>query len=132
MQPHTRAIIAAAAYAVITGKTVAGIYDHAGGRHLRIAAECRGSHVQAFDGERDAPFGGALPELYDAADGTFISLEADGMTARGHDRGSASSYVANVADRLVQLYDHGQSAWFAFQVQIAEDEPTAEAASVLI
>ncbi len=132
MQPHTRAIIAAAAYAVITGKTVAGLYDHAAGRHLRIAAECRGSHVQAFDGERDAPFGGALPELYDAADRTFISLEADGMTARGHDRASASSYVANVTDRLVQLYDHSQSAWFAFAVQIADDQSTAGAESASV
>jgi len=125
MQPHTRAIVAASAHAAIIGRKVAGIYDHAAGAHLRIAAECRDRRVQGFDGERAAKFGGILPELFDEADRTFISLEVDGMTARGYDRNSASAYVANVTDRLVQLYDHSQSAWFAFDVQCADAIPTA-------
>ena len=85
MQPHTRAMIAASAHAIIIGKKVAGIYDHAAGRHLRIAAECRGGRVQAVDGDRSARFGGTLPELYDEADRAFVSLETDGATARGYD-----------------------------------------------
>ena len=120
MQPHTRSIVAASAYAAIIGKKVAGLYDHAAGRHLRIAAECRENRVQAFDGERAAKFGGSLPELFDEGDQAFVSLEIDGMTAHGYDRGSASSYLANVTDRLVQLYDYGQSAWFAFDVRSVE------------
>jgi hypothetical protein len=52
MQPHTRVVIAAAAYAFVTGKKVAGVYDHAAGRHLRIAAEARGEHLQGHDGDR--------------------------------------------------------------------------------
>jgi len=119
MRPHTRAMIAASAHAFVTGRKVAGIYDHAAGRHLRIAAECRGEHLQGFDGDRSAKFGGTLPELYDVADKAFISLELDGATARGHDRGSSTSYEARVTERAVQLYDHGQGAWFAFDVQVA-------------
>jgi hypothetical protein len=120
MQPHTRAIVAASAHAAIIGKKVAGLYDHAAGKHLRIAAECRENRVQAFDGERGTKFGGSLPELFDEGDQAFVSLEIDGMTARGYDRGSAGAYLANVTDRLVQLYDYGQSAWFAFDVQSVE------------
>jgi hypothetical protein len=118
MVPHTRAMVAAAAHAFIIGKKVAGIYDHASGRHLRIAAESRGDHLQGFDGDRSARFGGTLPELYDAADKAFVSLKIDGTKAQGYDRRSSSSYEANVTDGLVQLYDHGQNAWFAFGIQV--------------
>lgn len=75
MLPHTRAMITASAHAFVTGKKVAGIYDHSAGRHLRIAAECRGPHLQGYDDERSARFGGTLPELYDAACKSFVSLE---------------------------------------------------------
>jgi hypothetical protein len=125
MQPHTRAIVAASAHAIITGRKVAGLYDHAAGRHLRIAAECRDGRLQAYDGDRAARFGGTLPELFDEGDRAFISIEAEGSSARGYDRGSASAYVANVTDRVVQLFDHGAGAWFAFDVQHSEDDPTA-------
>jgi hypothetical protein len=118
MVPHTRALVAATAHAFVIGKKVAGVYDHSMGRHLRIAVECRGESVQGFDGDRAAKFGGTMPEIYDAGDRTFVSLEIDGATARGHDRGSSTSYTANVADRLVHLYDHGQNAWFAFDIQV--------------
>lgn len=119
MSPHIRAMVAAAAHAFITGHKVAGIYDRSGGRHLRIAAESRGNYLQGFDGDRSAKFGGALPELYDAGDEAFVSIEVDGMTARGYDRSSSSHYSITVAEQLVQLYDHSQSAWFAFDVQVA-------------
>lgn len=125
MQPHTRALVAASAHAVIIGRKVAGIYDHAAGRHLRIAAECRDNRVQALDGERSARFGGTLPELFDEVDGTFVSLEADGKRARGYDRGSGGFYLAEVTDRLVQLYDHALETWFAFDVQIVGEGPAA-------
>jgi hypothetical protein len=125
MQPHTRALVAAAAHAVITGRKVAGLYDHGAGRHLKVAAECRGDWLQAFDGERRAKFGGTLPELFDEGDKSFVSFEVDNMSARGYDRGSASFYVANVSDRLVQLFDHSENAWFTFAVQVADDAPAA-------
>jgi hypothetical protein len=119
MLPHTRAMVSAAAYAFITGKKVAGVYDHSAGIYLRIAAESRGEHLQGFDGDRSARFGGTLPELYDAGDKAFISLEIDGMTARGYDRSSSSPYSITVTDQLVQTYDHSQSTWFAFDIQVA-------------
>jgi hypothetical protein len=119
MSPHTRAMVAAAAHAFIIGKKVAGVYDHAAGRHLRIAAEARGEHLQGFDGDRSAKFGGTLPELYDAADKAFVSLEIDGTSAKGYDRSSSGAFSVTVTDRQVQLYDHSQSAWFAFDVQVA-------------
>ena len=121
MHPHTRAIVAASAYAVITGKKVAGIYDHAAARHLLIAAECRDDWLQALDGGRGAKFGGTLPELFDEGDRTFVSMEIEGMTARGYDRGAASFYVANVTERVVQVFDHEVDAWFAFDIQVAPD-----------
>jgi hypothetical protein len=116
MSPHRRAMVAASAYALITGNKVAGIYDHAAGRHLRIAAEAQGEHLQGLDGDRAAKFGGTLPELYDAADKAFVSLEIDGQAARGYDRVSSHHYSLTATDRLVQLYDHGEEAWFAFDV----------------
>ncbi|WP_380875493.1 hypothetical protein ACFB49_04840 [Sphingomonas sp. DBB INV C78] len=119
MNPHARAMVAASAHAVIIGKKVAGMYDHVAGRHLRIAAECRGNRLQGLDGDRSAKFGGTLPELYDEGDKVFISLAVDGTKAEGYDRGSAGFYVANVSERLVHLYDYNQSAWFAFDVQTA-------------
>jgi hypothetical protein len=119
MHPHTRAMVAASAHAVIIGKKVAGLYDHVAGRHLRIAAECRGNRLQGVDADRSAKFGGILPELYDDRDKVFVSLTVEGSTARGYDRGSAGFYVADVSERLVQLFDHSQSTWFAFDVQIA-------------
>ena len=121
MQAHTRAIVAASAHAAIIGRKVAGIYDHTARRHLRIAAECRGNWLQGLDGERAAKFGGTLPELFDEGDRTFVSLDVDGTTARGYDRGSASAYEAQVTERVVQLYDHAEGAWFAFDIQVADD-----------
>lgn len=119
MLPHIRAMIAAAAFAFITGKKVAGVYDHLAARHLRIAAEARGGYLQGFDGDRGTKFAGALPELYDQSDRTFISIEIDGQTAKGHDRGSSTAWSATVTDRQVQVYDHSQAIWFAFDVQTA-------------
>jgi hypothetical protein len=116
MQAHTRALVAASAYAVITGKKVAGIFDHTANEQLQIAAECRGTGLQGADGDRAVAFGGTLPELYDDGDKAFISLEVDGARARGYDRGSQGHYVAEVSDRVIQLYDHSHSAWFAFEV----------------
>lgn len=112
-------MIAAAAYAYIAGKKVAGMHDHASGRDLQIAAESRGNHLQGFDGDRSAQFGGSLPELFDAGSGNFVSLEIDGLNARGFDRASSGSYTAQVSDSRVQLYDYSQGTWFAFSVQVA-------------
>jgi len=129
MVPHTRAMVAAAAYAFIAGKKVAGVHDHASGRDLRIAAECRGDRLQGFDGDRSVKFGGTLPEIYDAGDKTFVSFEIDGTKVQGFDRGSSGAYAAQVTDQLVQLYDHSQSTWFAFGIQVVEQaaEPHPEA-----
>jgi hypothetical protein len=123
MLPHIRAIGAASAHAVVIGRKVAGVYDHAAGVHLRIAAECRRDRLQGADGDRAVAFGGTLPELYDEGDKAFISLEVEETTVRGYDRGSAGFYVAEVSDRLVQLFDHSANEWFAFDIQIVASEP---------
>jgi len=113
-------MVAAATFAFITGKKVAGIYDHSAGRDLRIAAECRGDRLQGFDGDRAVKFGGTLPELYDTGDKAFVSFEIDGSKVQGYDRGTSSFYAAHVTDGLVQVYDHSQSAWFAYDIQNPE------------
>jgi hypothetical protein len=118
MQPHTRAIVAASAHALVTGKKVAGLYDHAARRHLRIAAEARGTHLQGYDGDRDARFGGSLPELRDMGDGASLHMDVEKDEARGYDRSSSSHFTAKVGERLVQLYDHAEGAWFSFDVQM--------------
>ena len=119
MLAHTRHLIAASVHAFVTGGKVAGLYDHAAGRHVRIAAEALGEHLQGFDGERSVRFGGTLPELYDAKAKAHISMAIEGDTARGYDRASATAYDAVVNGRSVQVYDHGEGAWFAFDIQVA-------------
>ena len=119
MQPHTRALVAAAAHALMTGTKVAGLYDHATDRYLKLAAEALGEHLQGYDGDRDARFGGTLPELRDVRAGTSIHMVIEGGEARGYDRGSSGHFTVRTADRLVQLYDHSEAAWFAFEVQVA-------------
>jgi len=117
MLPHTRAIVAAAAYAFIFRKKVAGVHDHSTKQDLQIAAETRGEHLQAYDGDRSARFGGDLPELYDAGDEAFVSLAVDGMTARGYDRNSSSHYSLTATDGMVQLYVHDLEAWFDYSIR---------------
>ena len=119
MKSHIRAIIAAAAHALVTGKQVAGLYDHAAGRHLRIAAEARGEHLQGYDGDRNVRFGGTLPELRDTGDGASLHIEVLGDEVRGYDRSSSGHFSAKVSERLVQLFDHAEGTWFAFDVQVA-------------
>jgi len=113
-------MIAAATFAFITGKKVAGIYDHSAGRDLRIAAECRGDRLQGFDGDRAVKFGGTLPELYDAGEKAFVSFGIDGTKVQGFDRGTSSFYTAQMTDGFVQVYDYSQSAWFAYDIQNPE------------
>ena len=120
MNPHTRAMVAASAFAYLAGKKVAGIYDHAAGRDLQIAAEFRGDALQGFDGDRQVKFGGRLPEIHDTGDKNFVSFEAEGAMVRGYDRGSSTFYTAKVTDGVVQVYDHGESVWFAYDVQDAD------------
>lgn len=117
MLAHTRAIVSAAAYAFVTRRKVAGIYDHQTKRDLRIGAESRGNQLQGFDGDRSAKFAGTLPELYDAGDNAFVSFEIEGTKVKGYDRRSSSAYEANVTDQRVQLYDYGQSEWFTFDIR---------------
>ena len=119
MDPHIRALVAAATFASVTGKKVAGLFDHTAGRDLRIAAECRGNVLQGFDGERASKFGGTLPEIFDDGEQAFVSFERDGARVKGFDRASGSAFDAQVTDDLVQVYDHSQGAWFAYDVQDA-------------
>jgi hypothetical protein len=119
MQPHTRALIAAATFAFATGKKVAGLYDHTAGQDRRIAAEARGNQLQGHDGDRDAKFGGTLPDLYDMGDKAFVSLTIEGTKAQGYDRATAGFYTAQVTNGLVQVFDHAENAWFAYDIQDA-------------
>lgn len=117
MKSHTRALIAASAFAVLTGKKVAGVFDHTNARRLKIAAEARGEKLQAFDGERSIRFGGTLPELYDEGDKSHISFEVIGDIVRGHDRGSGSNYSAQVTNGVAQVFDYAEDAWFDYDIQ---------------
>jgi hypothetical protein len=119
MQPHIRATIAAGAYAFVTGKKVAGLYDHSAGRHLRIAAEAQAEHLQGYDGDRHARFGGTLPELRDTGAGTSIHMEVQENVVRGYDRSSSGHFSADIGEQMVQLYDYTEGAWFVFHVQVA-------------
>lgn len=120
MLAHTRAMVAAAAYALIKREKVAGLHDHSSNRDLDIAAEARGNQLQGADGDRSVMFGGTLPELFDAGDKTYVSLEIEGHRAKGYDRGSSTHYQAEVTDNRVQLYDYAESVWITFDVQVAD------------
>lgn len=117
MQPPLRAMIAAASHAFVLRRKVAGLYDHEAGRHIRVAAEAKGQHLQGYDGERDARFGGTLPELRDMGEDATVHMTVQGTETRGFDRGSASHFTTRVTEEQVQLYDHGAAAWFAFDVR---------------
>jgi len=117
MQPHTRSLIAASAFAAFTGRKVAGLYDHSTKGDRRIAAEYRDGRLQGHDGDRGAKFGGTLPDIFDAADKAFISLQVEDDGVKGYDHGSSTFYTAQVRDGLVQVFDHGENAWFAYDVQ---------------
>ncbi len=117
MKPHTRALIAATTFAGLSHQKVAGLYDHAVGKDLRIAAEVKDGVLQGFDGDRNTAFGGRLPEIHDKGDNAFITFEAEGTVAKGYDRGSATHYEAHLTQGIVQVYDHAQSAWFAYDIQ---------------
>lgn len=117
MHAHTRAMIAATAFAIVTGKKAAGVHDHTAGHDLQIAAECRDGQVRGFDGDRKARFGGTLPEIRDEGDAGFISAQATGSRVEGYDRISAGFYTADVAGGLVQVYDHALDSWFAYDIQ---------------
>lgn len=103
-------MVAAAAHAFVSRQTVAGGHDHATGQDLQIAAEIRGARLQGFYGDRSSKFGGRLSQLYDASDDANVSLEIEGLTARGFDQLSKSHYSLTVTDQMVQLYDHAASA----------------------
>jgi len=117
MLPHTRAMVAAAAHAFISGKTVAGVHDHATGQDLQIAAQARDDRLQGFDEARSAKFGGRLPELFDAGESAYVSIEIDGQTAQGYDRGSQGHYSLTMTGQVVQIYDHSAATWFAYSIQ---------------
>lgn len=117
MLPHTRAMVAASAHAFLFGSKVAGVHDHTTGQDLQIAVEVRDGLMQGFDGDRSAKFHGILPELYDAADNTFVSLEIEGAAARGYDRGTSSHFALRAEGQVVQLYDYAAEAWFAYSIQ---------------
>ena len=119
MSPDTRAMVAAAAYAYISGRKVAGMHDHAAGRDRRIAAEARGEQLQGYDGDRAAGFGGSLPDLFDAGTNSFVALRIEGANAEGYDHQTATAFAVAVSDQRAQVYDHGQRAWFTFDLQLA-------------
>ena len=120
MAPHTRSMVAAAAFAYRTGKKVAGLYDHAAAQDRLIAAEFRGNQLQGFDGDRKARFGGTLPEIFDAGDEAFVSFEVEDDAIKGYDRSTSTFFTAKVSGGVVQVYDHGESTWFAYDIQDAD------------
>jgi hypothetical protein len=120
MNPDTRAIVAAATFACLADKKVAGIHDHSTGRDLHIAAEFRGDQLQGYDGDRAVKFGGKLPEIRIGTDKSLVSFEVNGATVKGYDRGTSSFFTANVTDGVVQVFDHAEGAWFAYDVQDAD------------
>lgn len=120
MQPEIRAIVAASSHAFVTGKKVAGLYDQSADRHLRIAAEARGEHLQGLDGDRNVKFGGTLPELRETGTSAAIYMEVSDGETKGFDRSSAGHFTCRIEDQVVQLYDHAESAWFTFVAQTVE------------
>ena len=111
-------MIAASAHAFVTGRKTAGLYDHATKMHLRVAAESRGRHLQGYDGGRDMRFGGTLPELRDAGGEASVYMRVEGGTIEGYERNASIHFTGHVSEGVIQVYDHGAGAWFAFNVQV--------------
>lgn len=119
MDPDIRAVIAAVAFACTTGKPVAGLFDHDAARDRRVAAERRDDRVKGFDGERNVAFGGTLPEIHDEGTKAYLSFTIEGDQVRGFDRASGGHFEARVGEGVVQVFDHAQGTWFAYDVQDA-------------
>ena len=60
-----------------------------------------------------------MPELRDTGEGVSLHIEIKDDAVRGYDRSSAGHFSAKMTERLVQLYDHAEGAWFSFDVQTA-------------
>lgn len=116
--PHAplRALAAAAAHALVTGRKVAGLYDHAAARERAIAAECRAPSLRGHDGDRGCAFGGTLPSLHDAGSGSGFSLAHEGGRTWGR-FGTGGDFTIGLREGLVQLYDHAAAQWFAYDIR---------------
>jgi hypothetical protein len=119
MTDDTRALIAALGFASITGKTVAGLHDHAAMRDRRLAAQRRGQAVQAHDGDRDLHFGGTLPDIRDQ-NGQPLSRSLEGHSLRAYDRTANAFTRPASATGWCRSSTMPPGPWFAYDVQDAD------------
>ena len=115
MQHESRAVVAAAAYAVSTGNQVSNVVDHSSGSTLMISASCEGDEVRALDARRGA-LEGKLPALFDHGGATFIDMKRDENKITGFHYQSVSFYQVQITGRLVEMYDFGDHSWSAFSM----------------
>lgn len=117
MNSQIRALAAASAHALVTGRKVAGLYDHAEKRERAIAAECRAPSLRGFDGDRQSAFGGTLPAVHDVGSGSGFSLAHEGGRTWGRDEASGTDFTVELRDGLVQIYDHAAAQWFSYDIR---------------
>lgn len=116
MQEHARMMIAAAAYAAITGKKVSSVYSYKAGSYQNIEAKFDGSKISAYDYARGAHFDGTLGSLYDYGDRAHVEMKINGNKAEGYHYGSSHFYEATVSGSSIEVYDYGDAGWFNYSI----------------
>jgi hypothetical protein len=116
VQEHSRSVIAAVAYAVISGKSVSSIYSHSEGSWRTVEARCSNGNISAYDFSRSSHFDGNLPNLYDYADSSHVEMNINGTKANGYHYGSSSFYEVSVNGNSVEFYDYESGGWASYSV----------------
>ncbi|PDT39824.1 MULTISPECIES: hypothetical protein [Sinorhizobium] len=74
-----------------------------------------GQTVAAFDHSTGSSIRGNLARLFHYGEGSAVMLRANGNGSyRGHDYGSGASFKVKVHRKRVDIFDYGESAYFAY------------------
>jgi hypothetical protein len=116
MKEYTRSNIAAAAFAMVSGRSVNSVFSHDVARHRKVQATFRGGRLDAYDYDRGAYFQGDNGNLYDFGDSCHISMQINGVKVEGYHYGEGSYYEAKVSGTSVTIYDYATARWHDFSI----------------
>ncbi len=116
MQEYARAMIAAAAYAAITGEDVASIYSYSTSLYRNLEASFADGQIRGFDYLRNARFEGVPANLFDYRDRAYVGMTIAGGAAEGFHHGAGHHYRAELRGNVIAFYDYGAGSWFNYAV----------------
>lgn len=119
MEDNTRTSIAYIAGRLISGKSIAFLYDYARSRRIDITSIPYAHSLTQFTYARRsslslAPRGNRY--RYFLGDDGFIDLTVNGNAFIGYFRTNASDFVGKLRGDSIYLYDHEESAHFNYRI----------------